>query len=449
MCGAARGSSVADMKILVPAALASVAVGMALPAGADASWPGLNGRVSLTQRVPAGAVRANRDIFAYPLGTDAAAARRRLTTSTNNEEQSSWSPDGQWIAFKQLDDVWVVRWDGTGLKQLTDFPADLNNTQPSWSADGSQIIFRSNFQLHPANIADIWVMNADGTNRHKLVTREGDERYPSMSPDGRKLLFRGDWDGVSGNGDEEIFTADADGSDQTRLTFNDVEDSSPNWSPDGSRIALQTAVDGVNQEIFVMDADGSHRVRLTNDARFDIGPTWSPDGRMIAFTRAATPDDPGDIWVMDADGSNQRPLTSTDVIEESPDWQPIPALAGLSGERDACGDRSLEPGGIASIVAIGVKCAKALRVAERWSAGENPEGYRCTEARHSMDQSAVTCSKPGEGHERHTDALAFVVRDPAVATVLGRAAAEPETADQPPEVEELEPDDALPRPEED
>src|SRR4051812_22980515 len=452
MCGAARRSSVAPMRILISAAVASVAVAAAFPTGADASWPGLNGRVSLTQRVPAGAVRANRDIFAYPLGADAADARRRLTNSTNNEEQSSWSPDGQWIAFKQLDDVWVVRWDGTGLKQLTDFPSDLNNTQPSWSADGSQIIFRSNFDLHPANIADIWVMNTDGTNRHKLVTRdEGDERYPSMSPDGKKLLFRGDWDGISGNGDEEIFTANADGSGQTRLTFNDVEDSSPNWSPDGSRIALQAAVDGINQEIYVMNADGSNRVRLTNDARFDIGPTWSPDGRMIAFTRAATPDDPGDIWVMNADGSSQRPLTTTDGIEESPDWQPIPALAAVSGERAACGDLSLDPGGIASVIAVGVKCQKGLRVAERWAAGKNTEGYSCTQARHSMDQSAVTCVKRDERRcrHRHDDAIAFVVRDPAAANALGRRSLEPQPTEAPAEVEELPSDDALPRPEED
>jgi hypothetical protein len=86
-------------------------VAATLPAGADASWPGLNGRVSLTQRVPAGEVRANRHIFAYPLGADATDARRRLTASTNNEEQSSWASDGQWIAVRQLDDVWVVRWD--------------------------------------------------------------------------------------------------------------------------------------------------------------------------------------------------------------------------------------------------------------------------------------------------------------------------------------------------
>ena len=186
MCERLARLSVAGMKNLVSAAVASVVVAAVLPAGADASWPGVNGRVSLTQRVPAGEVRANRDIFAYPLGTDAADARRRLTTSTNNEEQSSWSPDGQWIAFKQLDDVWVVRWDGTQLKQLTDFPAELNNTQPSWSADGKQIIFRSNADLQPVNVADIWVMNADGTDRRKLVTRdEGDERYPSMSPDGK------------------------------------------------------------------------------------------------------------------------------------------------------------------------------------------------------------------------------------------------------------------------
>jgi WD40-like Beta Propeller Repeat len=452
MCGVRYGPSVGGMKTLVSvAAVASLAAAVALPAGAEASWPGLNGRVSLTPRVPAGAVRANRDIFAYPLGIDAADARRRLTFSANNEEQSTWSPDGQWIAFKQLDDVWVVRWDGTGLRQLTDFPADLNNTQPSWSADGTQIIYRSNFDLHPLNVADIWIMGVDGTNRRKLVEREGDERYPSMSPDGSKLLFRGDWDGVTGNGDEEIFTANADGTGITRLTFNDVEDSSPNWSPDGSRIALQVAVDGVNQEIYVMNADGSNRVRLTTDARSEIGPTWSPDGRMIAFTRALTATDPGDVWVMNADGSNQRPLTDTDVIEESPDWQPIPALTRTSGPRSPCGDLSLDPGGIASIVAVGVRCEKALRVATRWSDGKNPDGFRCTSSRHSIDQSAVECAKPSDRHcpHGHQQAIAFVVRDAAAAAPLNRTALSPQITDPTSELEELPADDNLPHNEED
>jgi hypothetical protein len=65
------------------------------------------------------------------------------------------------------------------------------------------------------------------------------------------------------------------------------------------------------------------------------------------------------------------------VIEESPDRQPIPALNGVSGSRAACGDLSLDPGGIASVVAVGVKCPKALRVAERCSEGNNAEGFNC------------------------------------------------------------------------
>ena len=261
-------------------------------------------------------------------------------------------------------------------------------------------------------------------------------------------MFRGDWDEISGNGDEEIFTANADGSGLTRLTYNGVEDSSPNWSPDGSRIALQVNVGGINQEIFVMNADGSNPVQLTRNTLHDIGPTWSPDGRMIAFTRAPAPETPGDVWVMNADGTGQRPLTTTDVIEESPDWQPIPVLRDVEQRREACGDLSLEPGGIASVVAVRVHCAQALRLATRWQQGKT-DGFRCTQTRHSIDQSVVECVKPQAQRCRHRNdkAIAFVVRDPAQMKSLGRSVAPPEPVAV--EVEELPEDDALPRSEED
>jgi TolB protein len=432
-------------RLVVPPVAAAVALGV-LAAGAHASWPGLNGRISLTQRVPTGDVRANRDIFAYPIGADALTARARLTTSTDNEEQSSWSPDGQWITYKRRDAVWIVRVDGTSPPQaLTEIVADdSNNTQPAWSPDGRQLVFRSNRASAPANVGDIWAMDApSGENQHPLVVSPGDERYPSLSPDGTKLLFRSDQDAIDADGDEEIYVANADGTNITALTHNTIVDSAPNWSPDGSKIAFEAAPDSINREIYVMNADGSHIVRLTTNDVHDEGPTWSPDGRMIAFTRAATPTSPGDIWVMNADGSDQRQLTDTDIIEESPDWQPLPALQDVTGRKVACGDLSLDPGGIASVVAVGVRCERALKVAGRWHDGDRLKGFTCTSTPHSFDQVVVDCAKKAPRHCRRRPAdkrVAFVFRDPAAVGVPSPARLAPQPSDDDPEPA----DDGLP-----
>ena len=390
---------------------------LATPA-AHAAWPGVNGRLSLTQRVPAGPgiARANRDIFAY--ARDGEAGRVRLTTSLDNEEQSSWSPDGTRMAFKRRDAVWVVNADGSGLQSLTEIVTDgHNSTQPAWSPDGMQLLFRDNTALAPVNVADIWIMDADGTHSHPVVMRPGDERYPSFSPDGTRIAFRGDADGIDASGDEEIYVADADGSNVVALTDDGVADSAPSWSPDGARIAFESERDGPDREIYVMNADGSGVVQLTDNEVHDEGPVISPDGRMIAFTRADTPTAAGDIWTMNADGSAAAPLSETPIIEESPDWQALPFGAGGAGiVRTACGDVGIGPAQIASIVSVKAPCEKALQIAGSWHAatanhGASPariESFDCTDALHSFDQVLVQCD-----HRGIKKGLAFAYRLPA------------------------------------
>ena len=419
--------SSARLRALSLAAVPLAALSVAIHASdAEAGWPGANGRIALTQRVPAeGGVRANRDVFAYARD----AARTRVTTSTDNEEQSSWSPDGRWIAFKRRDAVYVAPWDGSVEPRALTKPNDgsTNSTQPAWSPDARSIVFRTNRSDPSRNVADVWVMDSPfgplpgEPSARPLVVRAGDERYPTFSPDGTQLLFRGDDDGIDRSGDEEIYAANADGSGVVALTDDNSVDSAPAWSPDGTRIAWESRRDGLDHEIYVMDADGGNVRQLTSNALHDEGPAWSADGRLIAFTRAETETAPGDGWIMNADGSGPEPLTSTAVIEESPDWQPLPITVGAAGQpRTACGDLSLLPGGVASVIAVKTECELALRLAGEWQDGarlgappERIRSYDCAHQRHSFDQVLVQCD-----HRGPKKGVAFVYRESVAAPTV-------------------------------
>ena len=75
----------------------------------------------------------------------------------------------------------VMNADGSGRTVVTS--GDHHSSQPVWSPDGRQIVFRRS--VPGDNLSgDIWIMGADGSSPHALLALPGDERYPSLSPDG-------------------------------------------------------------------------------------------------------------------------------------------------------------------------------------------------------------------------------------------------------------------------
>jgi TolB protein len=123
-------------------------------------------------------------------------------------EYGAWSPDGSKIAFmsQQPDaagsdpnyDIFVVNADGSGLRQLTDTPGE--DGWPSWSPDGSNIAFSSSRDDCSNSEAEdcrttgdigpyqtIYVMNADGSDQHRLSLQFG--MFTDWSPDGSYLVF--------------------------------------------------------------------------------------------------------------------------------------------------------------------------------------------------------------------------------------------------------------------
>src|SRR6187455_2192730 len=94
----------------------------------------------------------------------------------------------------------------------------------------------------------------------------GDVQTPAWSPDGRKLAFVSERDGNA-----EIYVMNADGSEQENLTRQPSSDSHPSWSRDGRKLAFVSRRDG-NAEIYVMNADGSGLSNLTRTPLDDLDP---------------------------------------------------------------------------------------------------------------------------------------------------------------------------------
>ena len=78
---------------------------------------------------------------------------------------AAFSPDGRHIAFFSAMDVWIMRSDGTGRRNVTHMPA-LEETHPTWMPDGRLSFLR----YGDAGPIELWVVDADGTEAHRLDT---------------------------------------------------------------------------------------------------------------------------------------------------------------------------------------------------------------------------------------------------------------------------------------
>ena len=85
---------------------------------------------------------------------------------------------------------------GTGAtaRRLTTLPGF--DGDPSWSPDGKKIVFEST----RSGNADIWVMNADGTNPRHLTPRSADfDGDPAWAPGGSRIAFTSTQNGQQGD----------------------------------------------------------------------------------------------------------------------------------------------------------------------------------------------------------------------------------------------------------
>ncbi len=216
------------------------------------------------------------------------------------------------IAFvskkKSLADIYIINYDGSEMKNLTGHESIVIG--PRWSPDGEHLAFTSYRDGHP----EVYVHDLKSGTEKKVASFEGLNLCGSFSPDGNKLLLT-----LSKDGNEEIYVLEIDTMKLKRITHNYSIDVSPIWSPDGKKVAFVSNRSG-SPQIFIMDADGNNTKRLTFEGNYNTSPSWSPRGDRIAYEGLIN--GKFQIFSIDVEGNNPLQLTFDNARNEYPSWSP-------------------------------------------------------------------------------------------------------------------------------
>jgi Tol biopolymer transport system component len=213
---------------------------------------------------------------------------KRLTNNKYYEAEVTVSPDGKWIVFgRQIDgnmDIWLMKSDGTGEKQLT-FTPDWQEGAPYFLPDGKTILYRA------------WQHSV--TQELKRIREETGQRNQTPMT---------------------IFTMNIDGSNVVPRTFTNDMNWAPFPAPDGRHFVYVRIGEGNNWDVYLGDLAGEEAPRrLTFSPAFDGFPAISPDGTKLLFTRSKGQRFMSDLYthVMDISSLNVGPKNFKGVPAKS------------------------------------------------------------------------------------------------------------------------------------
>ena len=213
-------------------------------------------------------------------------------------------------------DIYSVRLDGQQLQRLTLSPG--YDAEATISPDGKTIVWTS---VKDGDL-DLYAMNLDGTNVRRLTDDVGYDGGAFFSPDSKRIVYRAAHPTDPGEvakytqllaqrlvepGQLEIFVMNADGSNKKQVTTTGASNFSPYFHPDGRRIIFSSNIETRGEggrpsfHLYLVRDDGTGLERLTMEGRFNSFPMFSPDGKRLVWVSDRNAKEPGEFNVFLAD----------------------------------------------------------------------------------------------------------------------------------------------------
>ena len=244
---------------------------------------------------------------------------------------ASFSPDGNRIAYNPkgqvywrkyyrgayATDVWIEDVSAKKFTQLTDF--DGLDSWPMWSRDGD-IYFVSD--RDGGGLTNIWRISDKGGKADKVTSfKTGDVRFPSISGDGRTIVFEHDfgiWKLDTATKRTTPIRLDIDAeteeNDSEMRAFNSEADDY-DLAPNSRRVVVST-----HGELFTVPVDEGDIRQITDGPARDRGVDYSPDGKWIAYISDSSGRE--ELYVVSTDGGTPQKLTDIDALKGGYNWSP-------------------------------------------------------------------------------------------------------------------------------
>jgi Tol biopolymer transport system component len=226
------------------------------------------------------------------------------------------------IAYNCGDDICVINPDAGGsVTNLTETAAGTGNEQwPTWSPDGTRIAYRGFYYVTGNEETNVYVLDpAEAAPRNPIdvsqnTDRDVDFAAPAWSPDGTRIAWSATADSSATSPQTGLYIGASAGTSLPYRIGTNREGSHPTWSADGATVAF-----GSPGGIYLTSGLTSGAATFLPNG-LGLAPQWSPNGQWIATEGTSYP---YKVRIVAADGSGShelpRPIDSTGAIDWSAD----------------------------------------------------------------------------------------------------------------------------------
>ena len=189
---------------------------------------------------------------------------------------ANWSRDSEKIVFERRYEIWVADAGGARQERVAGVPKrelPLSPRWPAFSPDGTEIVF---FNPETTPLGNLWSVRLDGSGLRQLTFFTSFGSAPVWSPDGRSIIYSSER-----NGNRNLWKVDVDNLTEEVLLTSSGDDDFPDLSADGSRLIYSN-----QRERFTLlssnPRDGRETV-LHESRLLLVGPELSVDGETLVF----------------------------------------------------------------------------------------------------------------------------------------------------------------------